>query len=172
MFSYITHYCQTHIEKNKKTYDLFAVPFQQRTTNPRVPLKALDNCLNAFYFNSPLQEPIPTDRPRQRPNLKIWARLTVDAFDFRHTLLLNKVLVTKEMREETDILVGRIFCHWDSLIRALVEVKSFDDYDEDQKTQDIIDICNIFGETFAEHIKNPYNLLGKYGKHAVPSLYP
>lgn len=172
MYAHLTHYCESRIEKDTKMYDLFAAPFQQPATLLQTPLKALDNCLNAFYFNSPVQEPIPSDRPRQRPNLKIWARMTVDALKIRHTLLFNEVLVNKEAREQIDVLVARIFCHWDSFIRGLVEINSFEDYDEDQKTQDIIDICTIFAPTFAEYIRNPYNLLLKHGKHAVPSPNP
>jgi hypothetical protein len=165
MISYLTHYCNAHIDKYPSHYDLFAVPFQQTTRNPRPALNYLNICLNSFYFNNPLQEPIPSDRRRQPPNLKGWAKMTVDALDFgRH--LIN----SKDLAEETDVLIAHIFCHWDNLIRALTEAKSFEGYDEDQRTQDIIDICNILGKAFALRIQDGYNDLKKSGKHAVPSF--
>lgn len=163
MITYITHYLQSHIEKTPKTHTMFAIPFQQKTRNPLKALKALDTCLNAFYFNSPLQEVIPTDRERQRPNLKIWARMTVDALDFS-----RQDLISEDLQDQTDALVARVFCHWDSLIRALTEVKSFEGYDEDQRTQDIVEICEILGKKpFSDRIKDSHNDLGKEGKHAV-----
>ena len=168
MICYVSYYCQSHIEKNTKTHDIFATPFKQKTRNPLKPLKALDTCLNAFYFNSPLQEPIPIDRPRQRPNLKMWARMTVDAMEFS-----RQDLITTELKDQTDTLVAHVFCHWDNLIRALMEVKSFEGYDEDQRTQDLIDICHILNhERVSQRIKDPYNDLQKQGKHAVPSESP
>lgn len=122
----------------------------------------LDASLNAMYYNSPLQEPIPVKRAKPRPKLKIWARMTVDALDFnRH------VLITDELSREVDKLVAHVFCHWDNLVRALMETKSFEGYDEDQRTQDIIDICGILGKAFPERIRDEYNDLGKLGKHAV-----
>ena len=163
MICYISHYCQSHIEKQPKTHDVFASPFKQRTRNPLKPLKALDTCLNAFYFNSPLQETVAKDRPRQRPNLKMWARITVDAMEFS-----RQDLITKELKDQTDTLVAHVFCHWNNLLRALIQVKSFEGYDEDQKTQDLIDICNILNhERVSQRIKDPYNDLQKQGKHAV-----
>lgn len=162
MMSYLVHYCQTQIERSQHTYDLFAVPFQQRTRNPRTALKALDICLNSFYWNSPLQEPIPSDRARQRPNLRIWARTTSDALTFQRLLL-----TTNELKEETDLLIAHIFCHWDNLLRAMMRMQSFADYDDDKKVQDIIDICNIAGKAFGERIQDEYNTLGKFSKHAV-----
>ena len=165
MICYISHYCQSHIERYPQTHDIFATPFKQKSNNPLKPLKALDTCLNAFYFNNPLQEPIPVDRPRQRPNLKMWARMTVDAMEFS-----RQHLITQELKEQTDTLVAHVFCHWDNLIRALMEVKSFEGYDEDQKTQDLIDICNVLNhERVSQRIRDPYNDLLKQGKHAVLS---
>jgi hypothetical protein len=165
MISYIAYYCQSYIEKNPKTHTILALPFQQETRNPLRPLKALDTCLNAFYFNSPLHEIIPTDRKRQRPNLKIWARMTVDALDFSRQ-------DAKEFKDHTDTLVAHIYCHWDSLLRALTEVKSFEGYDEDQRTQDIIEICEILKQkSFSDRIKDSHNDLAKEGKHAVIVLY-
>jgi len=163
MLSFITHYCQSNIKKYQETYNLFALPFQQRNRNPLGPLIALDTALNAFYFNSPLQELAPVDRKRSRPNLKIWARMTVDALNFsRH------IVNTDELSQETDKLVAHLFCHWDNLVRALTEARSFEGYDEDQRTQDIIEICNILAKAFPVRIKDEYNALGKLGKHAVP----
>jgi len=163
MITYITHYCHAHFEQSPETYELLTMPFQQNTRNPLKALRALDTCLNAFYFNSPLQEIVPVDRPHHRPNLKIWARMTVDALDFS-----RQDLNTPELKEQTDTLVARIFCHWDTLLRALIEVKTFEGYDEDQRTQDIVEICEILKQkSFSDRIKDIYNDLGKEGKHAV-----
>src|SRR5215471_4919869 len=97
MICYLSHYCQSQIERTPKTHDIFAASFKQKTCNPLKPLMALDTCLNAFYFNSPIQEPIPINRPRQRPNLKMWARMTVDAMEFS-----RQNLITVEIKEQTD----------------------------------------------------------------------
>lgn len=164
MVSYLVHYCQAQIERSQDMYNAFALPFQQRTRNPRTALKALDTCLNAFYWDSPLQEPLPVDRERQRPNLKMWARFTADALNFQRQLL-----TTDELNIETDLLIGRIFCHWDNLIRALVTTQTFKNYDDDKKIQDIMDICNVGGKAFGERIQDEFNSLGKCSKHAVSS---
>jgi hypothetical protein len=92
--------------------------------------------------------------------------MTVDAMEFS-----RQDLITKELKDQTDTLVAHVFCHWDNLIRALMEVKSFEGYDEDQRTQDLIDICSILNhERVSQRIKDPYNDLQKQGKHAVPSV--
>jgi len=162
--SYIIYYCQSHIEKNPKTHTLFTLPFKD-TYGLLRPLKALDTCLNAFFFNSALHEIIPTDRKRQRPNLKIWARWTVDVLNLTRPDI-------EEFKDQTDPLVAHIFCHWDNLLRALTEVKCFEGYDEDQRTQDIIEICEILKQRpFSDRIEDSYNHLGKEGKHAVIALY-
>jgi len=89
--------------------------------------------------------------------------MTVDAMEF-----CRQDLITKELKDQTDLLVAHVFCHWDNLLRALIQVKSFEGYDEDQKTQDLIDICNILNhERVSQRIKDPYNDLQKQGKHAV-----
>src|SRR5579859_5871159 len=154
MISYLVHYCQAQIERSQEMYNAFALPFQQRSRNPRTALKALDTCLNAFYWDSPLQEPLAVDRERQKPNLKIWVRMTADALDFQRQLL-----TTEELQRETDLLIGRIFCHWDNLLRALVTTQTFKDYDDDKKTQDIMDICDAGGKAFGERIRDEYNCL-------------
>jgi hypothetical protein len=166
MVSYLVHYCHNHIERSQNVYDAFAYPFQSKKQSPGVALKVLDICLNSFYWSSPLQEPIPLDRPKQRPNLKLWARASVDALRFERLYLS-----TKELKEETDLLIGHLFCHWDNLLRAMVNIQTFPEYDEEKKMQDIMNLCNIFGISFAERIQDEFNALGNCGKHAV-SAFP
>ena len=165
MISYLVHYCHNYIEQSQNTYDAFAFPFKSKRRSPGTALKALDICLNSFYWNSPLQEPIPLDRWKQRPNLKLWAKVSVDALLFERLFL-----TTNELKEETDILIGHLFCHWDNLLRAMVNIQSFPDYDEEKKMQDIMDLCDIFGKSFAERIQDEFNALGNCGKHAVSPI--
>jgi len=167
MISYLMHYCQKQIEQSQDTYELFAIAFRNPQRNPCLALQYLDTCLNSFYWDSPFQETLPADRPRQRPNLPIWARMTTEALGFRSALLNND-----KMKEEGDLLIGRIFCHWDNLLRALIDTISFPDYDDDKKVQDLMNICNAGGKAFGERIQDEYNDLGKCAKHAVSPLIP
>lgn len=148
------------MEKYPASYEIFATPFKEN--NRRFGLKALDACLDAFYYYSPLVEPIPSTRQRVQPNLKILARMTVDAISFT-----SKSLQTKRLNEEMDILVAHVFCHWQVLVKALLDADHFEGYDQDQRMQDLIDICNILGNLFSIFIQDRHNHLGKMSKHAV-----
>ena len=163
----VTYYCQPHIEKYPASYEKFASPFKQHTNDPRLPLKALDACLNAFYHNSPLLETIPANRVRARPDLKIWARMTVSAISY-----FRPVFTVQSVSMETETLISHVFCHWQVLVKALIDADHFEDYDQGARTQDLIDVCEILGKTFAVFISDEHNQLGERSKHAVYLYVP
>jgi hypothetical protein len=168
MISYLAHYCRSHIEDDPEMLKLFTAPFKQNSPfkeksirSSHVALKALDTCLNGWYFDNPAQEPLPKMRPPQPPNLKLWARITASALDFGRI-----IMDMDKQKEQTDMALSHIFCHWDNLLRGLMELK-LDGYDEDQRTNDIIEICDILKTPFSTRIRDSFNDLSNSGKHAV-----
>lgn len=165
MISYLLYYVGDFIEKHPRLYNRLAtVLTQQGSRNPLVELKALDNCLNAHYFDNPVSETICPDRVRPRENLKLWAKLTVEAlaYDSRFTII--------EHKPNEDEAIARVFCHWDAMLRGVTLVQLHDGYNEEQRTQDILGVYEVLGhDNFCNRIQDPYNNLGKQAKHAVAS---
>ena len=162
MISYLLYYIGDFIEKHPRLYDRLPGVFtKQGHRNPLLELKALDNCLNAHYFDNPITETICPDRVRPRENLKLWARLTVDALAYGSRVAISY---------EEDLAIARLFCHWEAMLRGMTMVQLHEGYDEEQQTQDILDVCEILGhENFCKRIQDPYDSLGNRAKHAVPS---
>ena len=158
-----TYYCQTHIEMYPASYEIFASPFQLGKKDPLRALKSLDACLpiEGFCLGYPLVEIIPSTRTRERPNLKIWARMTVDTLS-----QVVKFLPTDTLNETADTLVAHILCHWQVLIKALLEA-DFENYEHNTRTNELLEICNILGKSFAMFIQDEHNHLKKSGKHAL-----
>lgn len=143
------------------SYEIFAAPFQRGKKDPLKVLKCLDACLDGFCLGNPLTETVPSTRTRERPNLKIWARMTVDAIS-----QVAKSLPIVALRETADTLVAHIFCHWQVLIKALLEA-DFENDEHNTRTNELLEICNILGKSFAVFIHDEHNHLNKSGKQAV-----
>lgn len=164
MMAYITYYCSAEMDKNKAIYDIFAEPYIQQYMSPVAPLKYLDATLNACYYNSPLFEKVAPGQIRPRPNLRGFAKMTADALDFPNEI------VNKDNKEATDMMIAHVFCHWDGLFRLLSDPRAFEDYEEDQQRQDIVDLCLILGKQVGWRIRDRDGLLCDAGKHAVIPL--
>jgi hypothetical protein len=161
MISYLLYYIGDFIEKHPCLYNRLPGVFTKQSPLPE--LKALDNCLNARYFDNPITETICPDRVRPRENLKLWARLTVEALAYGSRSRLA-------IPYEEDLVIARLFCHWEAILRGMTMVQLHEGYDEEQRTQDILDVCEVLGHVnFCDRIQDPYDSLGKRGKHAVPS---
>lgn len=166
---YITHYSQSFIPKNKKFLAAFMSAFRPNVHYPSYPLEALDKCLAGFHFENPLTEPAPEDRDRERPDLKVWATLTVAAMKNNHPSEQPEKQVDHEKEKKQYYeLVGSIYCHWDNLLRAMTAATEYDGFDDDAKTQELIDVCEILkAPAFSQYIQDAGNVLPKTSKHAV-----
>lgn len=91
----------------------------------------------------------------------LWAKITSEAVDIDLERLADDVL------EETDNLIAHVFCHWDVLLRTLVQAKSSEGYHDCQGGQDIAHICGYLHFGFTKYVRDRHSSLGKCGKHAV-----
>jgi len=164
MMAHITYYCASEILNDKEMYELFADPYIQKYTRPEFPLKNLDATLNAFIYNSPFSIKLAPAQSRPRPNLKGFAKFTVDAIDYPRTI------TNDENKEDTDIFIARVFCHWDSLLRAINDesfLQECEKYSTIERRRDIIDLCAMMAKPMAWHIRDRDGMLCQAGKHAV-----
>jgi len=166
---YITHYCQSFILKNKEFLAAFESAFRPNPRYPSFPLEALDKCLAGFHFENALSEPAPDNRVRERPDLKVWAKLTVAAMTNSHPSYRLDIQAEPLMQEKHYYaLVGSIYCHWDNLLRAMASATEYEGFDDDAKTQELIEICEILKvPAFSQYIQDSGNILPNSSKHAV-----
>jgi hypothetical protein len=167
MISYLIYYIGDYIGDHPRLYNHLASVFTPADLqNPLPEMKILEDLLNVHYFDNPVTEVISPDRIRPLESLKLWARLTLEVlkFDNRFTRLH-----TKELEDEA---VAKVFCHWEAMFHYSSTVPLRDDFDAHQRIKHILDACEILShEDFCKKIEDPYNILGKKAKHAVPSLF-
>jgi hypothetical protein len=143
--------------------------FGRDLLHPSRPLEKLENCLAGFHYENPLTEPASTDCVRERPNLKVWAKLTVEAFSKSHPdYYPEKAAQQAGERKRYYELVGLIYCHWDHLLRTMLSTNDYEGFGDDEKTQELVEICEILNAfEFSQYILDGANLLPKTSKHAV-----
>lgn len=161
MTSSVMDYCKSNVEMTSFEYTVFAKPFKQRETwtkpradDPRKALVALDRCLNSLYQTDSGH----SERPRLPSNLIIWAYITYEALDIDD---LDKL--DSDTCKEMDQLIAHLFCHWDILLRTLIDCKL-------SSGQSIAQICGRLDLRFDKFIRDCNSSLGKCGRHAVYNL--
>jgi len=119
----------------------------------------LDRLLNSLYqiTDSGLSE-----HPRLPSTMKLWAHLTYEALDISHLERLKD-----DVRQEMDNLIARVFCHWNVLLRMLLEAQLSEQNRDSKEEQDIARICGRLDVCFEKFIRDPHCSLGKCGKHTV-----
>ena len=168
MLSFLIHYLERHILAHDKVYEHYSTPFQQKTTNPAEPMLILEAILNTHLTCNPSLEPLPKDASRKPLALKVWAKITCDAFNFHH-LRITQGNSFKKM--EADVLMARIICHWDWMIRGFLKDGTLTEFqDEDKKTEYLKDVLGILATSFGKVIKNAVGEVGHYSKQAVHPL--
>jgi hypothetical protein len=164
---YATYYCQSKILANNDYLDAFKAGFRIIHNDPTWALNALERNLAAFQVDNALNEATPLDRLPQPPDLKVWATLTVHAFNQNHPLndIEQHGVQTRLYLE----LVALIYCHWDYLLREWITERDDDDaFGNGAKTQDLVEICEILKDFgFSQYIQDKNNVLDSPAKHAV-----